>query len=170
MFIACDHIAFVGKFRDTFIKSHNYPENIETFKAGLKEALASNSKLALKLLSGCTISIPGENSVYQSQDSMMVNFLMIDFLREHVLEVLLNRIDELACKEQNLSFNASQIPLLPLMLAQLRYVSNSQSELVYERIKNIFEKSTEAAKWDIIANAEFILDASKHDAFAQQLL
>lgn len=52
------------------------------------------SKFALKLLCGCSINIQGGETVYQSQDSMLVNFFAIDFLCEPVLDILLDMIEQ----------------------------------------------------------------------------
>lgn len=138
------------------------------FITGLRDAW---SKYALKLLSGCTISIPGDESVYQSQDSMIVNFFMIEFLRDKVLELLLMQIKKAACERiPTAKTSENNVPLLPLMLSQLQYVANTHSEIIYEHIKKNFENALDQSKWDIIASAELILDASKHDDFAQLLL
>lgn len=134
------------------------------FTNGLRD---SWHRFALKLLTGCTISIPGEESVYQSQDSMIVNFFMIDSLRDRVLDLLLIKIEQIACEKTTIE---AVVPLLPLMLAQLQYVACTHSDIIYERIKTIFEKALEHSKWDIIANAELILASKKHDEFAQLLM
>lgn len=140
------------------------------FKNGLCDAW---SRFAIKLLTGCTISIPGEESVYQSQNSMIVNFFMIDRLRDHVLELLLQKIEKAACEKTPTTSTTkaqSAVPLLPLMLTQLQYVSFTHSDKIYEHITNVFGRALEQSKWDIIANAELILGPQKHDDFAQLLL
>lgn len=138
------------------------------FITGLRDAW---SKYALKLLSGCTISIPGDDSVYQSQDSMIVNFFMIDFLRDKVLELLLEQIRKSAMGGTSAFRTAGNlVPLLPLMLSQLQYVASTHNEVIYDHIKEIFENASDQSKWDIIANAELILDPSKHDEFAKLLM
>lgn len=164
IFSACDHISFVNKLRVLLDKNQNFHDNLNMFITGLRDAW---SKYAFKLLSGCTISIPGDDSVYQSQDSMIVNFFMIDYLRDKVLDLLLIQIEKAACEKGSSSTN--NIPLLPLMLFQLQYVACTHSEVIYEHIKKNFEKYAAQSKWDIIASAELILDSSKHDNFAQLL-
>lgn len=67
------------------------------FKNGLQAAWP---KMAVKLLSGCTIHIPGDDSTYQSQDNMITNFFTIEYLREIVLDLLLEKIEE--CAQQRL--------------------------------------------------------------------
>uniref|UniRef100_A0A1I8P4T9 Fanconi anemia group D2 protein n=1 Tax=Stomoxys calcitrans TaxID=35570 RepID=A0A1I8P4T9_STOCA len=165
--LSCDHVAFVSKLREQLDRNQNFKDNFEMFKNGLRD---SWSRFALKLLTGCTISIPGEESVYQSQDSMIVNFFMIDCLRDRVLDLLLDKIENIACNKATTSSTAAIVPLLPLMLAQLQYVANTHSDVIYERMKKVFEKATENAKWDIIANAELILSPTKHDDFAKLLM
>ncbi|XP_065371634.1 Fanconi anemia group D2 protein homolog [Calliphora vicina] len=166
--LACDHVSFVNKLRILLDKNQNFHDNLNMFITGLRDAW---SKYALKLLSGCTISIPGDESIYQSQDSMIVNFFMIDFLRDKVLELLLVQIKKAACQRLQSSKSTDiTIPILPLMLSQLQYVASTHSEIIYEHIKNNFENALEQSKWDIIASAELILDSSKHDEFAKLLL
>ncbi|XP_017471044.1 PREDICTED: Fanconi anemia group D2 protein isoform X2 [Rhagoletis zephyria] len=168
--LSCDHISFVNKFREVFLKCSNYNENADMFKSGLSEALSPKCKYSLKLLSGCTISIPGHDSVYQSQESMIVNFLMIDFLRDAVVDILLNKTSEAAKQRQPVFLANGTVPFLPLLIAQLRHVTQSHSTLIYERITGIFNEASEVSKQDIIMHAGFILEASKHDGFVQMLL
>ncbi|KAH8311710.1 hypothetical protein KR044_007645 [Drosophila immigrans] len=167
--LSCDHIAIVAKLRDILVRSPKYPDNIETFKTGLNAALAPKSKLAQKLLSGCTIDTAGEEQAYQSQNSMFINFLMIDFLREPCLEVLFNKIEEIS-KLDRVQTIPGCLPLLPLMLAQLRYLTLSHSDQIYSHIERIFNMGSDSSKMDIINNAEFVLDASKHDDFVELLI
>ncbi|KAM7362212.1 fancd2 [Cochliomyia hominivorax] len=166
--LVCDHVTFVNKLRLLLDKNQNFQDNLNMFITGLRDAW---SKYSLKLLTGCTISIPGDDSVYQSQDSMIVNFFMIDFLRDKVLEILLIQIKKAACdRVPSTKPINNNVPLLPLMLSQLQYIANTHSDIIYEHIKNNFEYASEQSKWDIIASAELILDSSKHDNFAQLLL
>ncbi|XP_030369940.1 Fanconi anemia group D2 protein isoform X2 [Scaptodrosophila lebanonensis] len=167
--LPCDHIAIVAKLRDNLVRAHNYPENVYMFKTGLSTALSSTSKLAQKLLTGCTIDSSGEDLVYQSQSSMFVNFLIIDFLREPCLAVLLDKIEEVACSERE-QLPQESFPMLPLMLAQLRFVTFSHSEEIYERIKSISNHATHSSMLHIIGCAEFLLDGSKHDEFVDLLI
>ncbi|KAH8382936.1 hypothetical protein KR009_005875 [Drosophila setifemur] len=168
--LACDHVTIVAKLREIFTSAATYSDKVETFRIGLNAAMAPNSKLVQKLLTGCTVDAAGEEQIYQSQNSMFMNFLMIDFLRQPCLEVLLNRIEEVSTADRVLTGKATiALPLLPLMLAQLRYLTATHKEQVYQRIESIFNKATEPAKLDIIANAELVLDASKHDAFVDLL-
>lgn len=166
--LSCDHIAIASKLRDILVRSPKYPENIETFKTGLNLALSPKSKMVQKLLSGCTIDTAGEEQAYQSQNSMFINLLMIDFLREPCLEVLFNKIEEVA-KLDRVKTVPGCLPLLPLMLAQLRYLTRSHSDQMYNQIERIFNNCSEASKLDIINSAEFILDASKQDNFVELL-
>lgn len=167
--LSCDHIAIVSKLRDILVRSPKYPENIDTFKMGLNQALSPKSKIIQKLLSGCTIDTAGEEQVYQSQNSMFINFLMIDFLREPCLEVLFNKIEEIS-KLDRVQTIPGCLPMLPLMLAQLRYLTLSHSDQMYNHIERIFNNASEASKLDIINSAEFVLDSSKHDNFVELLM
>lgn len=171
LILACDHVSIVSKLREIFMSASSYTDKVETFKTGLNAAMAPKSKLVQKLLTGCTVDASGEEQIYQSQNSMFMNFLMIDFLRDPCVEVLLNKIEEVATADQVLTGKAAiALPLLPLMLAQLRYLTASHKEQIYSRIEGVFNRATDAAKLDIIANAELILDASMHDEFVDLLM
>ncbi|KAH8265254.1 hypothetical protein KR038_002491 [Drosophila bunnanda] len=169
--LACDHVSIVAKLRDIFMSASSYTDKVETFKTGLSAAMAPKSKLVQKLLTGCTVDASGEEQIYQSQNSMFMNFLMIDFLRDPCVEVLLSKIEEVATADRVLTGKAAiPLPLLPLMLAQLRYLTASHKQQIYSRIEGIFHRATDAAKLDIIASAELILDASMHDEFVELLI
>ncbi|XP_017074591.2 Fanconi anemia group D2 protein [Drosophila eugracilis] len=170
LILACDHVSIVSKLREIFLSAPSYTDKMETFKSGLNAAMAPGSKLVQKLLTGCTVDAAGEEQIYQSQNSMFMNFLMIDFLREPCVDVLLNKIEEVATADRVLLGRATiPLPLLPLMLTQLRYLTVSHKVEIYSRIESIFNRATESAKLDIIANAELILDASMHDEFVELL-
>ncbi|XP_017003443.2 Fanconi anemia group D2 protein homolog [Drosophila takahashii] len=168
--LSCDHVSIVSKLRDIFMSASSYTDKLETFKTGLNAAMAPSSKLVQKLLTGCTVDAAGEEQIYQSQNSMFMNFLMIDFMRDPCVEVLLNKIEEVATADRVVLGKAAiPMPLLPLMLTQLRYLTVSHKVEIYGRIEGIFNRATESAKLDIIANAELILDASMHDEFVELL-
>lgn len=170
LILACDHVSIVSKLRDIFTSASSYTDKMETFKTGLNAAMAPASKLVQKLLTGCTVDAAGEEQIYQSQNSMFMNFLMIDFMRDACVEVLLNKIEEVAKSDRVIMGKAAiPLPLLPLMLTQLRYLTASHKVEIYSRIEVIFNRATESAKLDIIANAELILDASMHDEFVELL-
>ncbi|SPP83080.1 Fanconi anemia group D2 protein homolog [Drosophila guanche] len=168
--LSCDHVSIVSKLRDMFMSAPSYADKLETFKSGLNTAMAPKSKLSQKLLTGCTVDAAGEEQIYQSQNSMFMNFLMIDFMRDPCLEVLLDRMEEVATSDQVITGQgAIPMPLLPLMLAQMRYLTLSHKEQIYKRIEVVFNRATDSSKLDIINNAEFVLDASMHDAFVELL-
>ncbi|XP_022209594.2 Fanconi anemia group D2 protein homolog [Drosophila obscura] len=168
--LSCDHVSIVSKLRDMFMSAPSYADKLETFKAGLNSAMGPKSKLSQKLLTGCTVDAAGEEQIYQSQNSMFMNFLMIDFMRDPCLEVLLNRMEEVATSDQVIKGQgAIAMPLLPLMMAQMRYLTLSHKDQIYKRIEGIFNRATDSSKLDIISNAEFMLDASMHDEFVELL-
>uniref|UniRef100_A0A1I8M2U3 Uncharacterized protein n=1 Tax=Musca domestica TaxID=7370 RepID=A0A1I8M2U3_MUSDO len=164
--LSCDHVAFVSRLRDLLDRNQNFKDNYEMFRNGLRD---SWPKFGLKLLTGCTISIPGEDSVYQSQHSMIVNFFMIESLRDRVLDLLLDKIEKTAIEKPTFT-STINVPLLPIMLAQLQHVACTHSDIIYNRIKKIFEKALDQSKWDIVSNAEIILAPTKHDEFALLLI
>ncbi|XP_004536027.1 Fanconi anemia group D2 protein [Ceratitis capitata] len=167
--LSCDHISFVSKFREVFVKCGNSVENVEMFKTGFSDSLSPKCKYSLKLLTGCTISVPGNDAVYQSHDSMIANFLMIDFLCESVVDILLQKISEAAKQRQPIFLANGTVPLLPLLLAQLRYVSQTHSTKIFEHISSIFKAASEPARQDIILSSEFVLHFNKHDDFVKLL-
>lgn len=90
--VACDHITFVNHLRESLNeRNHCFKDHLEMFLKGLRDAWP---KLAPKLLSGCHINVQGEESVYQSQDSMLVNFFTIECLCEPVLDILLDMMEQ----------------------------------------------------------------------------
>lgn len=65
---------------------------------GLEEVIKSHSAL-VKLLSGCVISIPSVDTTIPSQDSLMLNFLMVEFIQKEIIEILTSKLLELAKDE-----------------------------------------------------------------------
>lgn len=61
------------------------------------------------------------------------------------------------------------VPLLPLLLAQLRYVSQTHSTKIFEHISSIFKAASEPARQDIILSSEYVLHFNKHDDFVKLL-
>lgn len=166
--LVCDSIVFVTRLLNLLEQKHSTKDNVDLFTGGLRDAW---SKYALKLLSGCTISIPGEDSIYQSQDSMIANFFMLDLLQEPVLDLLFEKLNKIASDRLPSPVSTqNSVTMLPLILAQLKCVSHSHADKIFECMKTIFEKATDRVKLDIIASAELIFDASKHDAFVQLML
>lgn len=117
--ITCDHMKFVNNLRQE-LKSHaKYPENVQSFLSGLADAMKVQVQLT-KLLSGCIvscapgdthctflitlsyrpqISLPNSEVTKQSQESIMNDFLMVDFLQADIIEILLNKVKTLCVLE-----------------------------------------------------------------------
>lgn len=62
------------------------------------------------------------------------------------------------------------VSLFPLMLSQLRHVTQRHSDKIYERLRTIFRKCNNQFRREIIGTAEFTLHTHKHDDFAQLLM
>lgn len=45
-----------------------------------------------KLFTGCKLSLPSSDTIYQSQESLIKDLLMIDFLQEDLIEILFEKI------------------------------------------------------------------------------
>ncbi|XP_055384821.1 Fanconi anemia group D2 protein homolog [Condylostylus longicornis] len=164
--LTCDPLSYVNNLASLLKKHHEFPDNIQTFLDGYKEYL-NNQFRQLKLLTGCVINISSMGTEYQSQDSMTMNFMMIDFLQEGIIDILFQKIEKCASENQNFS---PDVPVLPLLLSQLKFVTTVCSDKLYDRIIKIYEKATAQSRREIISSAEYILDASKHDEFVQYLI
>lgn len=92
MFSACNHLNFVTKVRDILKSSDNFPENIKDFISGVTDAMNTHMNLT-KLFSGCKLSLRSSDNIYQSQESLIKDLLMIDFLQVQLIEVLFEKIE-----------------------------------------------------------------------------
>lgn len=90
--LACNHLNFVTKVRDLLRSSDNFPDNIKDFVSGVADAMKTYMSLT-KLFGGCKLSLPSSDSIYQSQESLIKDLLMIDFLQVHLIEVLFEKIE-----------------------------------------------------------------------------
>lgn len=95
---ACNHLNFVTKVRDLLRSSDNYPDNIKDFISGVTDAMKTHLHLT-KLFTGCKLSLPSSDSIYQSQESLIKDLLMIDFLQVQLIEVLFEKIETFVADE-----------------------------------------------------------------------
>lgn len=161
--ISCDHVTFVNKMRGILEKNPGSDENKSRFKLGFKEAL-ENDNLCSKLLSGCTIQIAEHDKNYPTQESMFMNFLLIEFLQLDVMKVLLDKIKVVSKKKD------VEMSILPLMISQFKYVTSLHGNLLYSTFLEIYESATPKCQNQIIACAESFLSINKHDEFIQFLV
>lgn len=164
--LSCDHLTFVNRFRNQLKNHQDFPNNVKTFMEGLEEVIKSHSTL-VKLLSGCVISIPGVDTTIPSQDSLMLNFLMVEFIQKEIIEILTSKLLELAKDDKHLN---SDPPLLPLILSQLKFVAPLHGELLYGKITDIYKCATPRARSEITSQIEYVLSPSHHDAFVEFLM
>lgn len=92
MFSACNHLTFVTKVRELLKSSDNFPDNVKDFITGVNDAMKTHMELT-KLFSGCKLSLPSLDSIYQSQESLIKDLLQIDFLQVHLMEILFDKIE-----------------------------------------------------------------------------
>lgn len=119
-----DHLQFVMALRAELCANPQFPENTQQFLSGLQELMKSQLQL-VKLLSGCAVNLvlvipPAELFLYfvlyfvpfewqirlpdgettrPSQESLMQDLLMIDFLQADIIEILLSRMKVVAIDE-----------------------------------------------------------------------
>lgn len=62
------------------------------------------------------------------------------------------------------------VPILSLLLSQLKFVAPIFGDLLYNKILTIYTNATVSGKQIIISNAEFVFDPNKHDNFVQYLM
>lgn len=116
--LKCDHLEFVNSLRKQLKAHPKYPENINTFLNGLIDAMRNSTQM-IKLLSGCIvsdekglqlrhsnlyllflqISLPGTDLTKPSQESLMNDFLMIDFLQSELIDIILTKVKTLSFEE-----------------------------------------------------------------------
>lgn len=88
----------MSKVRDSLRSSDNYPDNVKDFISGVTDAMKSYIGLA-KLFSGCKLGLLESDSIYQSQESLIKDLLMIDFLQVDLIEVLFEKIETFVGRE-----------------------------------------------------------------------
>lgn len=120
----CDHLKFVIRLRKELTSHPKYPENIQTFLSGLIDTMKNQNQL-VKILSGCIVSgpflehsflifplgnfsivslfiqitLPNSELSKPSQESLMNDFLMIDFMQKDIISILMRKIKALAVEE-----------------------------------------------------------------------
>lgn len=90
-FSACNHLTFVTRARKLLRDSDNFPENIQDFVSGVGDEMKTYLQLT-KLLSGCKLSLASSDRIYQSQESLIKDLLMIDLLQVYLIDVLFDKI------------------------------------------------------------------------------
>lgn len=88
----------MSKVRQLLRSNDTYPDNITEFIAGVTDAMKTHMALA-KLFSHCKLSLPSSDNIYQSQESLIKDLLVIDFLQVHLIEVLFEKIESFVGNE-----------------------------------------------------------------------
>lgn len=147
--IGCDHINFVNKLRTMLETSPDFPENVDRFVSGLRDYMKDEQQ-ATKVLTVCMvgwnihevppilivfslqINVPNCDFLPQSQDSLMRNFLLIDFLETKLVELLLEQLSTI-CSESNPT--DQNICTAILILTQLGFVNKiSHAQTIFQHI------------------------------------
>lgn len=79
--------------RDHLKHTDNFPDNIKDFISGLADAMKTNMSLE-KLFTGCKLILSNVDNIYSSQESLIKDLLMIDFLQEDLIEILFEKIEK----------------------------------------------------------------------------
>lgn len=163
----CDHIQFVNKIRTTLQSSADYPTNISKFIKGFKTVVV-NDNLLSKTLSVCIVSLPNSNGLPQSQESLMKNLLMVDFLQEELLSVLLERMQELAKKASGCEMISC---ILVMSLSQLKFINKiKHGDIIFRKIIDILESSPMEVKQIIIKHLDDVIEVRKHSEIVRKLM
>uniref|UniRef100_A0A7G3AIN6 Putative fanconi anaemia protein fancd2 nuclease n=1 Tax=Lutzomyia longipalpis TaxID=7200 RepID=A0A7G3AIN6_LUTLO len=165
--IDCDHIQFVSKIRNTLQSSMDYPGNIPKFINGFK-SVVGNDNLLSKTLSVCMVSLPTSNGFPQSQESLMKNLLMIDFLQQDLLSVLLERLQDMAKKASGCEMSSC---ILVMILSQLKFINKiKHGEMVFTRIITVLEASPMDVKQTIVRHLDDVIEAKRHSEIIRKLM
>lgn len=95
--IEIDHITFVCKLRHELQSGSNQKRNVDEFLAGLESAMSVNGSL-LKLLSGCKVTLTPTGVAKLSQESLIKDFMMVEFLEKELIRIIFKKISKLAAE------------------------------------------------------------------------
>ncbi|XP_031621413.1 Fanconi anemia group D2 protein [Contarinia nasturtii] len=161
----CDHLKFVIRLRRELTSHPKYPENVQTFLSGLLDVM-KNSNQMTKILSSCIITLPNSDLTKTSTESVMNDFLMIQFMQKDIIEILMRKIKALAIEETN----ASNMEI-ELLLAQLKFVDHlSHGDFVCTEIFDALETASTDARRTIIKSLEDIVDLTRHNDVIEKLM
>lgn len=114
------------------------------------------------------INMPNCEFLPQSQDCLMRNFLMIDFLETKLISLLLDKLEELSGASNPTDQNMCTCILI---LSQLSFVNRiANGDLIFDRISEIIRSSGNGYRNEIIKRLPDILDAKRHDAIVEKLM
>lgn len=103
--LGCDHIAFVGQLRRQLRCDPTFPANAGEFLNGLREEMRTPAQL-VKLMSGCKVVIAsaggggGEPQSKLTQESLIQDFLMLDFVQDELRLLLFDQLKSLAGEDE----------------------------------------------------------------------
>ncbi|GAB0092727.1 Fanconi anemia group D2 protein [Sergentomyia squamirostris] len=165
--IDCDHIQFVSKLRKGLQASPEYPANLSKFVKGFKTIVADDNLLA-KTLSVCMVVLPNSIGLPQSQESLMKNLLMIDFLQEELVAALLEKMQELSERARNDEMVSN---ILVMCLSQLKFINKMKHGcLVFTKIVDILESSHLDVKLIVIRHLDDVIEAKRHNEIVRKLM
>lgn len=130
--LGCDHIAFVAKLRTMLDTAPDFPENVDRFLTGLREYMEKDEQQMTKMLTVCMINVPNCEFLPQSQDCLMRNFLVIDFLEAKIVQLFLDLLTNI-CSTSNPTDQT--ICTAILILTQLGFVNKIKyADLLYTQV------------------------------------
>lgn len=186
--LGCDHINFVNKLRTMLESAPDFPENVNRFVSGLRDYMKDEQQMS-KVLTVCMvgtaeggggaknssfiiyftiqINVPNCDFLPQSQDCLMRNFLMVDFLESKVVELLLDTLATI-CSTSNPT--DQNICSALLILGQMGFINKrNNSEQIFSQIvallgltEDIFRNEiikflpVRGEKWGVLTGANFI--------------
>lgn len=145
----------------------DHPQNVDRFIAGLKDFLKEEQQL-MKVLTVCMINVPNCEFLPQSQDCLLRNFLMIDFLEQKIVEVLLDQLAIIGSKNNPTDQNLCSFILI---LTQLGFVNKrNNSEQIYTQIVALLGLMEDIFRSEVIKFLPEILDVRKHDSIVEKIM
>ncbi|KAJ6637078.1 Fanconi anemia group D2 protein like [Pseudolycoriella hygida] len=165
--LTLNHLKFVNKVREE-IRSHDtFPENITEFVRGVADAIQTYMNLK-KMFSGCTLSLPSSDNIYHSQESLIKDLLMIDFLQVHLIEVLFKKIETFVGDDETLKL---EVPYVDLILCELKFLNIVEhGDIVSLKFFEVFQLATTNYQQVIIRALPDIIDIGRHDEALEKLM
>lgn len=105
----------------------------------------------------------------QSQESLIKDFLMIDFLQNDLIDILAEKMTEYAVKDTSLS--TQNIPIVNMILSQLKFIDYiANGENLFKKLFAVLNIASESVSCDLIRSLEDVLDPSLHDRAVRQIM
>lgn len=96
-----DLISFVNRLRKCLQQDISFPTNIKRFLDGLTNELRDDTKFS-KLMGAFLIQHPGSTFLQNSQNSLVCNFQHINFIKDELIQILMNALKTYCSNRYNL--------------------------------------------------------------------